>query len=77
MGTTLPAAIFRAGSIYRPSKIEYSTSYLLEVCLNILNYPTLILNESGHPLEFEQNINQTLGAAPCHLEKFRTFSSNK
>jgi len=36
---------------------------LLEVCLNILNYPTLILNESGHPLEFEQNINQTWGAA--------------
>jgi len=53
LGTTLPAAI-RAGSImYRPSKNELSTSYLLEVCLNILNYPTLILNEFGHPGQYD------------------------
>ena len=77
MGTTLPAAIIRAGNMYRLSKNELSTSYLLEVSLNILNYPTLILNESGHPCEIEQNINQTWGATPGHLESFRTFSSNK
>ena len=74
LGTTLPAAI-RAGSMYRPSKNELSTSYLLEVCLNILNYPTLILNEFGHPLKFEQTIKTKVGLAPCHLESFRNFWS--
>lgn len=44
-------------TMYRASKNEFSTSYLFEVFLHILNYPTLILNEFGHPWEFEQIIN--------------------
>ena len=63
MGTTLPAAIIRAGSMYRLSKNELSTSYLLSN-----REPRIGLNDSKLILI------ETKGPSQTHLESMWNHS---